>query len=100
MDCRQVDEEDGCSRRYQGKAAEDDDPGQEAALPTGQGKPPVPRARAEHAVGFRLSLRGHLERVRLSRFRHRRQGSYDRWLARQHLPSCRARSPRPQVGRP
>lgn len=32
---RQADEGDGCLRRYQRKAAEDDDPGQEAALSTG-----------------------------------------------------------------
>jgi len=48
---RQIDEGHEYSRHYQRQAAQDDDPGQKAALPTGQGEPPVPGACPEHVVG-------------------------------------------------
>ncbi len=59
-------------RHYPRQAAQDDDPRQEAALPAGQGEPPVPRACAEHALGQRLHLCRHMAGLCLCRLRHRR----------------------------
>jgi putative transposase len=80
-----ADEEHGYSGDHPWEAAQDDDPGQIGTVPLGQGKPAVPCARAEHALGQRLYVCRHLEGLRLRRLRHRRLCPQDRRLARQHL---------------
>jgi putative transposase len=72
MHGREVDEGHGYSGHYSWQATPDDDPGQEGAMPAGQGEPPVPGAGAEPALGQRFHLRRHLEAVRLCSLRHRR----------------------------
>jgi putative transposase len=69
------------------------------AMPAGQGEPPVPRARAEHAVGQRLHLCRHLAGLRLRRLRHRRLRPPHRRLAGQPHGPCRVRSRCPGTGR-
>ena len=61
----------GVARCRAREGRQDDGPEPGCAVPAGQGEAPVPRDRTRSALGQRLHLRRHLERLRSRRARHR-----------------------------
>ncbi len=88
MHSRPADESHGPARGCSRQAGEDDDQRHGGALPAGQGEPAVRRRPAQSALGVRLDLRRHLERLRLRRARDRRLRPQDRRLARERTATA------------